>query len=597
MHRLHPVKKKPTKDIKKSKNSNSKISKLFAGFKNQGFLTGAITLAAAGIICRLLGIAFRIPLANIIQNYGMGLYQMVFPLYALLLVISSAGIPIAISKLIAQRDAGPNMREDSLEKIKNSANKKDSNKKTNTRKDISTCTKHSGKKCYPANQILANSLVLLGGLGLVISTALIGLAHPIAKLQGNPDIAKIYMAIAPAIFFVCLIAAFRGYFQGLRNMIPTASSQIVEQVVKVGAGLTLAITLHRFGVYWAVFGAILAVTISEVLALGYLVVVYLVHKKRTGRLTVTPTHEKPSDYQSNDSRTKSSRYISWSLIWLIIKKSFPITLMASVFPLILVFDSLVVVRMLTDLDTSSTIATQLYGISSGTVHTLINMPAILGIAIGTAVVPMTAALLKKGDTEQFKKKSALAIKLGLVITAFFALFYIAFARQIILVLYESAFRDNPTQLQTATNLLKIESAMILLMGLSQILTSMLQGAGRAKWPLIAILIGGTAKIAFQMSLIRTGLGIYAVSIGNVICFGVVLALNIIFVAKFLKLRPAFTHSVWKLGLIFLGLSGILVGLMFGLPDNKWWVILSGFIAVSLYALSIWLLRVFNPRKQ
>jgi len=578
--------KKKTKDRKSKTKKDGKVSRLFAIFKGQGFLTGAVTLAAAGIICRLLGIAFRIPLANIVQNYGMGLYQMVFPIYALLLIISSAGIPVAISRMVAASQSKQNDNDIDISK----ATKK---KKVTDGDD------------YTPTQILVNALILLGVIGLVVSGVFIGIAFPIARLQGNIGIGKIYMAIAPAVFFVCLIAAFRGYFQGLRNMIPTATSQIVEQVVKVGVGLTLAIVLFPLGVYWAVFGAILAVTTSEALGFAYLVIFYLIHKKR---LKKTTNHEgflmqnkKPASKRQitvpvTNKKSHFKKYISWKLMWLIVKKSLPITLMASVFPLILVFDSLVVVRMLTNADTSVKIATQLYGISSGTVHTLINMPAVLGMAIGTAVVPMTASLLKKGNTAEFQSKSTLAIKLAVIITLFFALFYMVFARQIILLLYEAAFRDNQAQLVIATNLLKIESAMILLMGLSQIFTSMLQGAGKAKWPLFAILVGGIVKIAFQMALIRTSMGIYAVSIGNVLCFAIAFILNIFFVWKFLGLQLRFTWNMVKIIGVGLGLGGLLVGLMFLLPEGKWWVILSGVIALLSYVAAVWGLRVFQKSR-
>jgi len=579
--------------VKKLKKATSNA---ISAVRKQSFITGAMTLAVAGIICRLIGIAFRIPLANIVKNYGMGLYQMVFPLYALLLIISSAGIPVAISKMVADRNTKTDTVDDK------------------TSKPQSKTKKPSQVDNYTPRQILVNALILLGCVGLVISVLFLGLSHQIASLQGNPGIGKIYMAIAPAVFFVCLIAAFRGYFQGLANMLPTATSQIVEQVVKVGVGLTLAITLFPLGVYWAVFGAILAVTASELIAFGYLVILYLFHRRRlkkqsTAENAIASTCKQSAESclrgakatrQSKKPATKKSlikkKFISAPLMWLIVKKSFPITLMASVFPLILVFDSLVVVNMLQNGGSSSIEAIQLYGISSGTVHTLINMPAVLGIAIGTAVIPMTAALLKRGNTQEFKQKSTLAIKLAIVISLFFALFYVVFAKQIILLLYESAFKGNPAHLVTATNLLKIESAMILLMGLSQVFTSMLQGAGKAKWPLLAILIGGAAKVAFQLSLIRTGLGIYAVSIGNVLCFGIAFVLNIIFAAKFLKLRPRITANTWKILGVGSVLSALLVGFMFALPNNKWWVILSGVVAFVVYAGLIFGLGVFDKKE-
>jgi len=509
----------------------------------QNFLAGALTLALAGIICRLLGIAFRIPLANIVGNFGMGLYQMVFPVYALLLIVSSAGIPVAISKLIAKKEAGQNEK-------------------------------------YTPTQILINAILLLGIIGFVLGSALFVFANQVASLQGNDGVGKIYMAIAPAIFFVCLISAFRGYFQGQSNMVPTAISQVTEQLVKVSVGMTLALILLKHSIVWAVFGAILAVTVSEVIALVVLIFIYLRH--RTKRKKVRD--EIPE------------RLFRFSLMWLILKKSFPITLLASIFPLILVFDSMIVINMLRSGGATTQVATQLYGISSGTVHTLINMPAILGVAIGTAVVPMTAALVSKRNTEELKQKCALAIKLIFFIAVFFAAFYVAFAREIIILLYERAFAGNSDQLVIATHLLKIESAVILLMGISQVFTSILQGAGRSNFPLVALLIGGAAKIGFQFALIGT-IGIYAVSIGNVICFGIAFVLNTIFVAKFIGIKPRISPRVWR-ALLLLGIyGGVLVALVLFVPGGKFWVLGSGFVSFGLYVFFIWMLGIFKTKKR
>ena len=214
------------------------------GLRAQGFFTGAAILALAGIICRLLGVVIRIPLANIVGNYGMGLYQMVFPLYALLLVVSGAGFPVAISKMVAREQAAGNPKE--------------------------------------CKRILLNSVILLGIIGAVVTALFMALAYHIAAFQGNRDVGVIYLGIAPSVFLVCIISAFRGYFQGKQNMLPTATSQILEQLVKVAAGITLAVLFIKISVVWAVFGAILAVTISETAALLYLILLYLISLRKHG---------------------------------------------------------------------------------------------------------------------------------------------------------------------------------------------------------------------------------------------------------------------------------------------------------------------------
>ena len=136
-------------------------------FKSGNFLTGAAILAAAGIICRLLGVIMRVPLANIVGNFGLGIYQLVFPLYALLLVVSSAGFPIAISKMVAKEKVAGNIPE--------------------------------------TRRILLNSVILLGIIGAIVSAIFMIFSYQIAGVQGNRDVGVIYLAIAPSVFLVCII--------------------------------------------------------------------------------------------------------------------------------------------------------------------------------------------------------------------------------------------------------------------------------------------------------------------------------------------------------------------------------------------------------
>jgi len=507
--------------------------------KKSKFLKGAAILAAAGIVCRVLGVIFRIPLTNIVGNFGMGLYQMVFPLYALLLIVSSAGVPVAISKMIARKDAS-------------------------TRGDVH------------AKKILFNALILLGIIGLLISALFTVFAYQIAALQGNKTVGIIYIAIAPSVFLVCVISAFRGYFQGLQNMVPTAVSQIMEQSVKMAVGITLAIILIPRGVEWAVFGAILAVTVSEVAALLYLMLIYC---KRSGFF--------------ERAKTKGGLSFDRKIMKEILKQSLPITAMASVFPLILVFDSLVIINLLKAAGKNGEEATQLFGIQSGTVHTLINMPAVMGVALATAVVPAISSLLKAGKQEEMRTHATLAIKLTVLISIFFVIFYLLFASQIIDLLYRSAFRDNPAHFKIAARLLKIESAMILLMGISMVFAAMLQAADRSKLPLIALAVGGGAKVAFELAFITTPLGIYAVSISNVICFGISSVLNTIFALRRFKIKGKFLRVWLKLVILVAGyLPGLWVlGII--MPEGRWWVIPAGILAVFSYILLIFLLKMFD----
>lgn len=509
--------------------------------KTRGFFTGAAILAVAGILCRLIGVVFRIPLTHIVGNYGMGLYQMVFPLYSLLLIISSAGVPVAISKMVAKENAEGNISK--------------------------------------AKKILINSLILLGIIGAIVTAIFMIFAFQIAKLQGNKDVGIIYLAIAPSVFLVCVIAAFRGYFQGLQNMIPTAASQIIEQIIKVAAGVTLALILIKKSIIWAVFGAIFAVTISEVIALAFLIIMFIFTKKKKDKEQVP----------------KPKNILDFPLMGQILKQSFPITLMAAIFPLILMLDSMIVINMLVSGGADSETATKLFGISSGAVHTLINLPAVLGVAIATAIVPTVSSLLKRNKMTELREKMAMAVKITVLISLFFAIAYFIFAEKIIDLLYHSAFKDNAPHLKLAGNLMKIESFLIILMGISSVFTAMMQGAGLAKYPLIALAIGGSAKIIFQLILLKTSMGIYAVSWGNVICFGIAATVNTLFALRHIKIKKGLSANLLK----FLSLTILLVISIYLLdkafPENRWWILLSGGISFILYGFFIFLLKFFDKK--
>ena len=159
--------------------------------KQNGFLKSVFVLSVGGIVAKVLGAIYRIPLTNLVGSYGMGLYQLVFPLFSLLLTISTAGIPVAVSKLVAEKVA--------LGKVDH------------------------------AQKVFKTSLAMLALFGFFGSLVLFVFAEKISFLQGNVQAASAYKLIAPSVFFVCIISAYRGYFQGLMQMEPTALSQIVEQ--------------------------------------------------------------------------------------------------------------------------------------------------------------------------------------------------------------------------------------------------------------------------------------------------------------------------------------------------------------------------------
>lgn len=437
----------------------------------KGLVKGAIILSAAGVICHLLGVIFRIPLSNIVGNYGIGLYQLVFPLYSLLLIISSAGIPVALSKMIAR------VRDD--------------RRKT--------------------KQIFVNALVVLFVIGAVITLAFLVLARQIADWQGKPEIWPLYIAIAPAVWFVCVISAYRGYFQGLNNMVPTAVSQIVEQVVKVAVGLCLAFWLIKYSVLWAVFGAILAVAVSELAAAIMLAVVYIVRAKKADKAL---TIEEP--------KIGFWSLLSWGVIRRIFAIAAPIMVMSLAFPVVQLFDSFYVVNALKSAGVEQ--ATELYGIATGAVHTLINVPSVVGVAIATVMLPMVSRAFKQGDLQTMRKKSWTALGIFLIIGTAAALGLFLLPKFVLTLLYGRAFQGRPEELSAGILLLRIESWAIIVIGLTQVAGSILQGCDHERIPMWALISGGLVKVVFELIALKP-MGIVAVSISNLLCYLVALIIS------------------------------------------------------------------------
>ncbi len=300
-------------------------------------IKGAIVVSSAGLIAKILGALYRIPLTNILQADGLGVYQTVFPIYALLLTLSSSGIPSAISKLIS-----------------------------------------SGE---PADKVLAKALSIFLPLGLIGTTILCLLSIPLSSFQGIPEAKYAYIALSPAVTFVSAIACARGYFQGGRDMFPTAASQIVEQAGKLTVGLFLC---YLFRADYALAGAAacFGVTISEIIATAYL---FFRLKKDNVRY-----------------KTKEINYSARKIVSTV----FPITLSALLLPIARVFDSFTIINVI---GKYSLRAAALYGLYTGSVESVIGVPVALCYGAAISALPQISSAAAKNDCKSAKSKIVEAI--------------------------------------------------------------------------------------------------------------------------------------------------------------------------------------------
>ena len=205
-------------------------------------LKGTTILGIAGIMVKLLGAVFRIPLTALIGTEGMAYYGYAYPLYSLFLVIATAGIPVAISRMVSERAA---------------------------------VNDYVG-----VQRVFSVSRWLLLAIGVFAFAICFFGAELIAEYVSKDMGAVLPIkAIAPALIFVPLMSAYRGYFQGRQNMNPTAISQFVEQIFRVAVGLVLASVFVKYGLEVAAAGATFGASVGAVAGLGIIMAIYGLNKK------------------------------------------------------------------------------------------------------------------------------------------------------------------------------------------------------------------------------------------------------------------------------------------------------------------------------
>ncbi len=449
----------------------------------KAFFGGGAFFAALCLVAKGIGALYRIPLTNIMGAEGIGLYQMVFPLYSVLLTVSGGGLPGAISKTVSAFSAVGDTE--------------------NTRRTLKI------------------SLLVLTLAGLAATVLLIVFRDKIAALQGNPLAATAYLGIAPAVAFVAVISCFRGYFQGKLDMLPSGISQVVEQVVKMVVGLILCSRFLQYGVAYAAFGALLGVTVSEMAATAVLLVQYAFDTVRFRKRNIVSLGKFASEQSAELCVEQAAPLPYKTLLKKVLAVAFPITLGSLVLPLSSVIDSILVINLLTAMGESTSQATRFYGILNGPVGSLVNMPTVITTSLSVLLLPkISRIVLKKKDAGEIAEKF---IRISLLIAVPCALALILFSDEILSVLYRRTLSAD--LLNVGGTLLRISALSVLYMSLLQPAAAVLQGCDRAYKPAVNLLKGAVLKAALTVILIRVA-GIYGASIATVSCFALTCILNV-----------------------------------------------------------------------
>ncbi|HHU18108.1 MAG TPA: polysaccharide biosynthesis protein [Clostridiales bacterium] len=454
------------------------------------FLRGAAVLGIAGLLVQVMGAIFRIPLGNIIGDEGMGYYQTAYPIYVFLLVFSTNGAPAAISKMTSERVA---------------------------------IGQHS-----EAYRVFRLSFILMLTLGIIASSVFFFGAELIVTLLKNPGAYYAMITIAPALLFVPIMAVFRGYFQGLQQMEPTAVSQLVEQAIRVAVGLTLAIVLVPMGIEYAAAGATFGTSIGPIA--GVLVLVIIYYKKRK------KLHAKISDVSMKKKESAGK------IIGTLAAISIPITIGVSIIPIMNIVDVTIVMRRLQDVGFSEANANALYGQLTGMAGPVINIPMALALSMALSMVPAIAAASSTRDRPFLDTNVRLGLRTSMIIGVPCSFGLMCLSEPIMLLIY-------PLQAESASSAassLFILASGVIFLTIAQTMAGILQGLGKPYVTVAAI--GAGIIVKGILTYILTGipeLNVQGAAIGSSVGYAVIGLYNFAAVKKYTGTKFDVNLSVWK----------------------------------------------------
>lgn len=485
------------------------------------FVRGAAILGVSGIICKILGAVYRIPLTNLIGTEAMGIYSKAYMIYALLLVLTASGMPAAVSKLVAEYSAAGDMRG--------------------------------------ARRILSVTRGLLVAAGSVCALIMLLLSDITARSLGITGGAMVIVCVAPSLLLM-FISAYRGYFQGLQDMKPTAVSQIIGQLSKLVFGLSFAALFMPKGPVYAASGALLGVSASELLSLVYIALAYRRSKRSI-------------PYKGVSLAGKSNKDIIRSLLLIAV----PLTLGGAVMPLINTLDAYLVTWCMKLSGYSEQQINNMYGVLNGMVVSLANMPTALTLALSASLVPAISRARAKNNTVEISRTASLGLKLALLAGLPACAGLIMLARPVLELLYSTSQADQ-TALQSLTQTLFIPYRMVfmkmelaqslmiimcpamLMLTSVQAMTGALQGAGIIYTPIRNLLIGAACKLAVSSALICIpSVNIMGAPIGTLVCYTVTACLDYIQLRRKLNaginveflLKPLTATAVMTISLYFI----------------------------------------------
>lgn len=499
--------------------------------KKQSLIKGTVVLGLAGITARFLGLFFRWPLIMLIGDEGVGYYQMSYPLYTFFIAAAS-GIPVAISKMVSERNA---------------LNDTDG-----------------------AVEVLKKSILLMIIMGGGFTVFMLSCSKYIVKLL-RWDYRSYYsmLGIALAPFFISIMSSFRGFFQGLHNMYPSAVSEILEQIGRVVVGVSLAYFLLPYGIEYSAGGAAFGAAFGGSVGALYL---FFKYKSVKNEFRVT--------------KHKSDNKLLTKILYIAI----PISLGSTIGSVMSLIDSIFVPRKLLEAGYSSRQAAILYGQLTGKAFVLVNVPLTLSIALCASIVPIIAEafLLNRRTELTYKVNTALKLSGVIAFPCFMGLFFMS--GPILSCIFPGK--------ACGADILKYLSIAIPFIIFSQTSTALLQGTGKYIVPIINLFIGCVVKIFFTNYLVPVkGINIFGAVFGSVLGYAIACILNFRFLKKHLKikinlydlfLKPLFASIIMIIAVM--AVYSYLISIKAGIQIS---CLLSIGLGAVIYLILVIVLRIFE----
>lgn len=464
--------------------------------KKSTFFGGAAILAASAILVKVIGAIYRIPLGNILSDEVMADYNSAYNIYNFFLTISTAGLPVALSKTISEANA---------------------------------LGRHN--QVQRTFRVAFITFLILGLLSFFCMTVL---AAPMAQIViSNPKAVYCVMALAPSVLCVCIMSAFRGYFQGHFNMMPTGISQVIEAFFKLVVGLALAIVLVSViqKPQLGSVGAIIGVSCGSVVALLYILFLFFRDRKRRQRIHAT------------DRPDGSMRILSNLL-----KLAIPITLGSAATSLVTLIDTKLVMSQLQSVyqtvdglgkEAALDAARGLYGIYSKTMS-IYNLPFSMMVPLTACIIPAVSASLARRDHLGAQRVSESALRIGLLLALPMGMGLFALGGPIMGLLFPTI------DVSVAGPLLSVLGLASIFVALQLLCNSILQANGMVNLPILAVIIGGVVKVVVNFILVgNPNIRINGAPVGTLTCFIVISALEIFIIRRSIPAPPSFLRAFLK----------------------------------------------------